>query len=344
VLEVLEPGMLTTVQDAGRPEWTHLGVPVSGACDPWSLAVANLLLDTDRGAAALEMTLVGPTLAVLAPGIVALAGADLGGRVRENGRRLLPGRVHRLERSTTLEFPGPVDPTTGARAYLAMPGGIAVPDVLGSASTCLSGGFGGMDGRPVRSGDRLEPRTGSVDRPDLEDRIWSVADEDAPAIGPDEAPIRLVDGPHLDMLGGSILDRLIAAPWVVDQASDRVGLRLAGPDLAGRDATGEPRAIWPELLSHGVVWGAVQLPPDGAPIVLLADHQTVGGYPVVAVAIVADRPRLGQLRPGSSVRFERTDLATARDELRRQERLLVAGAATLRESARWDELWRSAGS
>jgi biotin-dependent carboxylase-like uncharacterized protein len=339
--------MLTTVQDAGRPEWTHLGVPVSGACDPWSLAVANLLLDTDRGAAALEMTLVGPTLAVLEPGTVALAGADLGGRVRETGRRLLPGRVHRLERSTTLEFPGPVDPTTGARAYLAMPGGIAVPEVLGSASTCLSGGFGGMDGRQLRPGDRLEPRAGSVDRPDLEDRIWSVADDDAPAIGPGEAPIRLVDGPHLDLLRGSVMDRLIAGPWVVDQASDRVGLRLAGsdvagPDLAEPDTTGEPRA-WPELLSHGVVWGAVQVPPDGAPIVLLADHQTVGGYPVVAVAIAADRPRLGQLRPGSPVRFERADLATAREELRRQQRRLLAGAATLRESARWDELWRSAG-
>jgi biotin-dependent carboxylase-like uncharacterized protein len=343
LFEVLDPGLLTTVQDAGRPEWTHLGVPVSGACDPWSLAVANLLLDTDRSAAALEMTLVGPTLAVLDAGVVALAGADLGGRVRETGRRLLPGRVHRLERSMTLEFPGPVDPTTGARAYLAIRGGIAVPDVLGSASTCLSGGFGGIDGRPVRRGDRLEPRAGSVDRQDLEDRIWSVADDDAPAVwGPGDAPIRLVDGPHLDMLGGSIMDRLIAGPWVVDQASDRVGLRLAGPDLAGPDTTGKPRA-WPELLSHGVVWGAVQVPPDGAPIVLLADHQTVGGYPVVAVAIAADRPRLGQLRPGSPVRFERTDLATAREALRRQQRLLLAGAATLRESARWDELWRSAG-
>jgi biotin-dependent carboxylase-like uncharacterized protein len=332
--------MLTTVQDAGRPEWTHLGVPVSGPCDPWSLAVANLLLDTDRRAAALEMTLVGPTLAVVEPRIVALAGADLGGRVRETGRRLLPGRVHRLERSTTLEFPGPVDATTGARAYLAMPGGIAVQDVLGSASTCLSGGFGGMDGRPLRPGDRLEPGAGSADRPDLEDRIWSVADDDAPANGPGEAPIRLVDGPHLDLLGGSVMDRLIAGPWVVDQASDRVGLRLSGPDLSGPDLSGPAR---PDLLSHGVVWGAVQVPPDGTPIVLLADHQTVGGYPVVAVAIAADRPRLGQLRPGSPVRFERTDLATARDELRRQQRLLLAGAATLRESARWDELWRSAG-
>jgi biotin-dependent carboxylase-like uncharacterized protein len=331
--------MLTTIQDAGRPEWTHLGVPVSGGCDPWSLAVANLLVDADPGAAAVEMTLVGPTVAVVEGGIISIAGADLGGRVRETGRRLLPGRVHRLAASTTLEFPGPLDPTTGARACLAMPGGIAVPDVLGSGSTCLAGRFGGMDGRPLRPGDRLLPGDSARDRPDLEDRIWTVTEDFAPAIDPGGRPIRLVDGPHVDLLGRSVMDALIAGEWTVAPASDRVGLRLAGPDLAG-----EARSSWPELASHGVVWGAVQVPPDGAPIVLLADHQTMGGYPVVAVAIAADRPRLGQLRPGSPIRFERTDLATARDELRRQRQLLAAGAATLREVARWDELWRSAGA
>jgi antagonist of KipI len=338
MLEVLEPGMLTTIQDAGRPDWTHLGVPVSGACDPWSLAVANLILDTDPGAAVVEMTLVGPTLAVVEGGRVAIAGADLGGRVRETGRRLLPGRAHRLEASTTLEFPGPVDLTAGARAYLAMPEGIDVPSVLGSASTCLSGAFGGMDGRPLRPGDRLVSRAGAVEQSDLEDGIWSVADRFDPAIDPGSRTVRLVDGPHLGLLGRSVMDELLDNAWTVAPASDRVGLRLAGHDL-----TGGARGGWPEVVSHGVVWGAVQVPPDGAPIVLLADHQTVGGYPVVAVVIAADRPRLGQLRPGLPIRFERTDLATARDELRRQRQLLAAGAATLHETARWDELWRSAG-
>jgi biotin-dependent carboxylase-like uncharacterized protein len=337
VLEVLEPGLLTTIQDAGRPEWTHLGVPVSGACDPWSLAVANLLLDADPAAAVVEMTVAGPTLAVVEPGVVALAGADLGGRVRETGRRLLPGRVHRLEASTTLEFPGPVDPT-GARAYLALPGGIAVASVLGSASTCLSGGFGGIDGRPLRAGDRLMPLAGAVERSGLGDRVWSMAVGSDPAADPGARAVRLVDGPHLDLLGRSVMGELLAGAWIVGSASDRVGLRLAGPNL-----TRAARGPWPELVSHGVVWGAVQVPPDGTPIVLLADHQTVGGYPVVAVVIAADRPRLGQLRPGSPVHFEHTDLTTAREELRRQRQLLAAGTATLRETARWDELWRSAG-
>jgi antagonist of KipI len=343
VLEVIESGILTTIQDAGRPDWTHLGVPVSGACDPWSLAVANLLVDVDPGAAAVEMTLMGPTIAVVESGVVAVAGADLGGLVRETGRRLLPGRVHRLEASTTIEFPGPVDLATGARAYLAMPGGVAVPEVLGSGSTCLSGRFGGMGGRPLRPGDRLASQATKVQRRDLDDRIWAVPGGFAPAVDPGASPIRVVDGPHLDLLDGTIMGGLIAGPWTIDPASDRVGLRLAGPDLAGRGDAGS-RPSWPELLSHGVVWGAVQLPSDGAPIILLADHQTTGGYPVVAVAIAADRPRLGQLRPGTAVRFERTDLATAREELRRQRALLAAGVAALRETGRWDELWRSAGA
>jgi antagonist of KipI len=345
VLEVREPGLLTTIQDAGRPEWTHLGVPVSGACDPWSLAVANLLVDTDPGDAAVEMTLVGPTVAVVETCVVAIAGADLGGTVRETGRRLLPGRVHRLEASTTLEFPGPVDLTTGARAYLAMAGGIAVPSVLGSASTCLSGGFGGLDGRPLRPGDRLATRPAAAGRrPDLDERVWPVPGGFDPAIDPGSVPVRLVDGPHLDLLDPSVMDELIVGPWTVEPASNRVGLRLSGPDLPGKVGGQASRSSWPELLSHGVVWGAVQLPPDGAPIVLLADHQTTGGYPVVAVAIAADRPRLGQLRPGSAVRFERTDLATAHEELRAQRALLAAGAVMLRDTARWDDLWRSAGA
>jgi antagonist of KipI len=354
VLEVREPGLLTTIQDAGRSEWTHLGVPVSGACDPWSLAVASVMVDADPGAAdpgaadpgaaAVEMTLVGPTVEVIETCVVAIAGADLGGTVRETGRRLLPGRVHRLEASTTIEFPGPVDLTTGARAYLAMAGGIAVPSVLGSASTCLSGGFGGLDGRALRLGDRLVSRAAAAEgRSDLAERVWSVPGGFDPAIDPGSVPVRLVEGPHLDLLDPSVMDELIAGPWTVEPASDRVGLRLSGPDLAGRDVGRASPPSWPELLSHGVVWGAVQLPPDGAPIVLLADHQTTGGYPVVAVAIAADRSRLGQLRPGSAVRFERTDLATAREELRRQRDLLAAGAAMLRDTARWDELWRSAG-
>jgi biotin-dependent carboxylase-like uncharacterized protein len=325
MLEVLEAGVLTSIQDAGRPDWTHLGVPVGGACDPRSLAVANFLAGNDAGAAALEMTLVGATLAVREPMTVGLAGADLGGIVRESGRRLLPGRSYRLEAGTTVAFPGDAGARSGARAYLALPGGIDVALVLGSASTALMAGFGGLDGRPLRRGDVLraaeerdEPGVGAV---------WPGLADDPLAAG--DTPIRLLAGPAPG------LEAIVTADWRVGSGSDRVGLRLEGPPLEA-SASGE-------LLSHGVVSGAIQLPPDGAPIVLLADHQTTGGYPIAAVVITADHPRLGQLRPGASVRFVAATIDEARLALSRQREALARGAASLRTGTAWDELWQSAG-
>jgi biotin-dependent carboxylase-like uncharacterized protein len=326
MLEVLEAGLLTSIQDAGRPDWTHLGVPVGGACDQWSLAVANLLAGNDAGVAALEMTLVGGVLAVREPMMVGLAGADLGGIVRESGQRLLPGRSHRLETGMTIAFPGDAGSGTGARAYLAPPGGIDVPLVLGSASTALGPGFGGLEGRTLRPGDVLRTAGEGDDAP-IPEAVWPKLSDD-PLTAPDD-PIRLLPGPAPG------LDAIIAAHWKVGSGSDRVGLRLEGPALAA-PASGE-------LLSHGVVTGTIQLPPDGAPIVLLADHQTTGGYPIAAVVIAADHPRLGQLRPGASVRFAATTIDEALLALSRQREALARGAASLRTGSAWDELWQSAG-
>ena len=328
-LEVVEPGFLTTVQDAGRPEWAHLGVPVGGACDRWSLAIANLLAGNDAGAAAIEMTLVGPTLAVREATSIGLAGADLGGVVLETSRRLEPGRSHRLEAGWTVAFPGGTSETDqGLRAYLTLPGGLDVPDVLGSASTLLSAGFGGIDGRPLRTGDVLRgPRARGAARPSL---AWLTDDSD-PIAGRAGQPIRVVAGP-----AGSSVDTLVDAEWRVGAASDRVGLRLEGPSLA-TEGDGE-------LLSHGVVDCAIQLPPGGAPIVLLADHQTTGGYPIAAVVISADHPRIGQLRPGAAVQFVEVSLDEARDALLARRAAFERGAAALRHESGWDDLWQSAGA
>jgi len=338
LLEVLDPGLLSTVQDAGRPNWTHLGVPESGACDVWSLAVANLLVGAEPGAAALEMTLVGPTLTVLRSGTVGLAGADLGGRVLETGQVLEPGRAHRLRTGTTVQFPGSPDGARGCRAYLALPGGIEVPAVLGSAATCLVAGFGGVDGRSLRDGDRIAPRQDPSSPDELADRLWPASLNETDLFG-ESVSIRILDGPHVGLIGASALDELLESEWTVSPVSDRVGIRLDGPRLA---MTADRRS-GAELLSHGVTWGAVQLPPDGSPVVLLADHQTTGGYPVMAIVITADRPRLGQLAPGSAVHFVRTDMATARAELRRQRAALEVGRTALRDAALWASLWRDVG-
>lgn len=337
-LEVVEPGFLTTVQDAGRKEWTHVGVPIGGACDRWSLAVANLLAGNPPGAAALEMTLVGGAFRAATSLRIGLAGADLGGHVRETGRLLPPGRSHLVAAGSTIAFPGVADGDAGARTYLALPGGIDVPDVLGSRSTALAAGFGGLEGRALRSGDiiaaagdterasGLHSPTESPDGgPPRPDSIWPSDD----AWGSPDAPIRIIGGPW------NGIDDLVARPWRVAAGSDRVGLRLEGPPIHLDDRA--------DLPSFGVIPGAVQVPPDGAPIVLLADAQTTGGYPVVAVAIAADMVHLAQLRPGAEVRFAEVTIAAATDALRRQRAALERGARLLHESAVWDDAWHGAG-
>ncbi len=280
-LEVLDGGLAGTIQDGGRPEWTHLGVPPGGAADPWSFAIANLLIGNDQAAAVLEMTVVGATLLARRSMVIGLAGADLGGRV-VGGRRLLPGRTHRIDAGETIAFPGEVI-ERGARAYLAFPGGIDVPEVLGSRSTCLAAGFGGLDGRTLRAGDVLR----------------AVRDE---AVVHDESTA---------------------------------------------DASGRMERIWPAETPLEVATGPTilrVLPGPGRPIVLGPDHQTTGGYPVVGVVASADRPLLGQMRPGADVRLRPVDHDDAVAALQAQRAALSAGVAALREALAWDELARSAGA
>jgi biotin-dependent carboxylase-like uncharacterized protein len=345
-IDVLEGGLLTTVQDTGRSEWTHVGVPESGAADRWSLAVANLLAGNKPDAAGLEITLVGPTFGVVNPLTIALAGAELGARIR-GGRRLPVGRSHRLAAGDIVEIPG--DPaaasTSGARAYLAVTGGIDVPVVLGSRSTCLAGGFGGFAGRPLLAGDRLAVGPGSdAPRADL---VWSVADASPSGTGRPGPVLRVLPTSHPG------LDALTGRGWRVAAAADRVGIRLDAAADAAHDAPDAPdtahtaalaRRFGGETLTHGVPWGAIQLPPDGRPIILGVDHQTTGGYVVVGVLISADLPILGQLRPGAPLRLVTTDLATALAAARKRRDALVSGAAALRDAAGWDALVDAAGA
>jgi biotin-dependent carboxylase-like uncharacterized protein len=328
ILDVLDGGPLTTVQDAGRPGWTDMGVPESGAADPLGLAVANLLVGNDQAAAALEMTLAGPTLVARSPGLIGLAGADLGARIA-GGRRLPGDRSHRIARGDEISFDGQAS-AAGARAYLAVPGGIDVPIVLGSRSTCLAGGFGGLDGRALRAGDRLAgaAHVNVAHRPRPE-QVWPVSAADGRPGPPKPATLRVLPGPS------SGAAELVASSWRVALAADRVGVRLDGPAL--------PATIAGETLTLGVPWGAIQVPPDGRPIILSADHQTTGGYRVPAVVISADLPILGQLRPGDEVILVLVDNGTALAALRSRRDALVGAAATLREAAGWHALSEAAG-
>ncbi|MCU0292241.1 MAG: 5-oxoprolinase subunit PxpB [Thermoanaerobaculaceae bacterium] len=285
VIEVLRPGLLTTVQDLGRPGLAHLGVATGGAADAVSLRIGNLLVGNSEAAAGLEMTLVGSTLRFLTPAVVALAGASMAARL--DGQTLLTWQPVVVQAGQVLEI-GPT--RQGARAYLAFRGGIKVPPVLGSAATHLAAGFGGLAGRALRAGETL---AGGQAMPQT--RRWRGAADPAStrALLAGDV-IRITPGVHARVFPEEAFDALTTASWDVNPRSDRTGVRLRGPGLAPGTAT---------LLTEGVPTGAIQVPPDGQPIAMLADHPTTGGYPQLACVIAADLHRLGQLAPGQTVRF-----------------------------------------
>ena len=323
LFEVIDGGLQASIQDAGRPNAMRFGVPRGGAADPWAHQVANLLVGNALGDAVLEVLVGGTVLHALGATVVAVAGGDLGCEV--DGRALEPNRSLAVNVGAVFAFRG----GPGARAYLGVPGGFDVPVVLGSRSTALGSGFGGLEGRAVRPGDVLRAGT---DR----DRPPSVP---APAVWPEPPPrsesIRIVRGPHDDLVGEEVLERLLEREWDVAGSSDRMGLRFEGDPIT---------APMVEVASLGVAWGAIQLPPDGHPIVLLVDHQPTGGYPVPAACVAADRPVLAQLKPGATVRFTQVTRQHAIELLRQQSDAMREGAGAVREIAGWDALWHSAGS
>ena len=333
MLEVLAPGLLSTIQDGGRPNAAHLGVPPGGACDSWSFAIANLLMGNPADAPVLEITLAGPELLVRETCTIALTGSDLGATSVGEGRPLTPGIAHTLWAGSTVRFerPASADGPDGARACLALAGGIDVPLVLGSASTCLVGGFGGIDGRALQPGDVLVPaRRGDLS---AAGRAWRPANR----LGlVNASPIRVVPGPHLETVGMAALSALVSGDWRVQTESDRMAVRLSGDAIAS--ASGHSA-----MISVPMVWGAVQLPEHGQPIVLLADHQTIGGYPVIAVIIRADWPRIGQLAPGANVNFQPLSQEAARKAWLDQQDALGRIAREISEDQSWDGAWLDAG-
>jgi biotin-dependent carboxylase-like uncharacterized protein len=319
VFEVISPGLLTTVQDLGRPGLVRLGAPSGGAADPLALTVANLVVGNEPSMASIECTLLGPELRVLRDVTVGLGGADLGARALPSGRALRPGAAHPLRAGEVLAF-ADTEPEVGCRAYLAVAGGIEVPEILGSRSTSLVGGFGGFEGRPLRAGDRLRAR-GGAPRVEAASALWPV---DHP-LPPFEGRVRVLAGP--DATNGSTAAspsaaELVASTWTVSHESDRRGLRLEGPALASEGQTADRP-------SQGVLPGAIQLTPSGQSIVLMPDAGPTGGYSVIAVVCSADLWLLGQLRPGSEVAFELVDAREARRAMADRRRLLAAAAEVL---------------
>ena len=284
-IEVLTPGALTTIQDLGRPGWAHIGVPRSGAADRPALVLANRLVGNDDGAAALETTLAGPRLRFDAAAEIALTGAPVRARVGERG---VP--MHEAFRVTAGDELKVGNASSGLRTYVAFQGGIEVPLVLGSAATDALTGLGPA---PLTRGDVLSLKTA----PGGGRAIWPPAPEPPPHKDlPNSVVLRYLVGPRNDWFTVGSVKRLGSEQFTVDQASNRIGLRLQGPPLE--------RSRLGELPSEGLVPGAIQVPADGRPILLLVDHPTTGGYPVIAVVHSQDLPAAAQLRPGQRITFK----------------------------------------
>ena len=281
-ITVLTPGLFTTVQDAGRWGFQSMGVPVAGALDQRSYAQANRLVGNPPGAAAIEVTILGPALRFERPLTVAVTGADLSPRLDD--RPLAMHQPVECPAGSVLRF-GPR--ARGARAYVGVAGGIDAPVVLGSRSSHALTGIGGG---PLRAGDRLEVGDPVAVAGGGEDRHAGADDGHG-------APVRLrvLPGPQLDMFAAGALEALHTAAFHVSSRSNRMGYRLEGPAIPSPPG---------EMISDATFTGALQVPPDGAPILLMADRQTTGGYPQLAIVMARDLPRAAQLAPGDPVRFE----------------------------------------
>lgn len=294
---VLAPGAMTTVQDLGRPGLGAIGVSASGAADPVSLRAANRLAGNEDGAPAFEIALGGAAFAFEEDAVIAVAGADLGATI--DGRAVPGWSAAAVARGERLRFGFA---RRGARAYLAVAGGIDAPRVFGSASVHV---WSGLGGRPARRDDRFAIG-GSASR-------LPAASADAKVLASivHRDRLRVTWSPQAAAFGDEARALFLETPWEVAEAIDRMGLRLLGPEIAPREDR--------ELPSEGAPLGAIQI-AGGRPIVLFVEHQTTGGYPKIANVIAADLPALGQLRPRDRIRFESVRFEEAREILLAQER------------------------
>ena len=311
MITILDAGPQTTVQDLGRTGQMRHGIPPSGPVDRFAFVVANRLVGNPDGAAALECTLIGPRFEVDAAGAIAVTGADM--PVTVNGAEAPRWATIALNAGDVVKL-GPA--RAGVRSYVAFSGGLDVPLVLGSRSTYVRGRMGGLEGRALRKGDALRTLPSGPVRPRR-------VEPDAVPDYRSAQPIRLVLGPQDDRFTDAGIRALLDSPYEVLPQSDRMGARLRGPRI--EHARGH------DIISDGIALGSVQVPGDGQPIVLLVDRQSTGGYTKLATVFSCDIGRIGQARPGQSLRFQAVGVAAAHRLLRESDAVL--GAVVREESA-----------
>jgi antagonist of KipI len=304
VIRILDAGPQTTVQDLGRTGQMRYGIPPSGPVDRFAFVLANRLVGNADTAAALECTLIGPRFEITDAGAIAVTGADM--PVTVNGRSAAGWSTIAVKAGDVVKL-GPA--RTGVRSYVGGAGGLDVPLVLGSRSTYLRGRVGGVEGRALRKGDELRVfPSGPVEPRRVEPR--AIPDYTG------EPTVRAVLGPQADRFTAEGLEALFGGRYEVLPQSDRMGSRLRGPRIA--------HARGHDIVSDGIALGSIQVPGDGQPIVLLVDRQSTGGYTKAATICSFDIWRVGQARPGQSLRFHQIGVDEAHRLFREADRALEA--------------------
>lgn len=302
MISVLKSGLMTTIQDTGRYGYQKDGVIVSGAMDPLAHRIANLLLGNSADAATMEITLMGPVLEFQEDAFIAICGGNLTPMI--DGDSVSMWKPLYIKKGSELRFG---QPKKGFRTYLSIAGGFQVRKVMGSSSTYLRANMGGFDGRTLEKGDQL--RFGHLDsQPQhLKEQLKTVDKalsfkEASWFVGPEftnytknDQPIRVMPGREFDLFTEQSKEDFFNGPFQIDSKSDRMGYRLNGTALKLKNKK--------DIVSEAVTFGTIQVPPDGNPILLLADHQTTGGYPKIGQVASIDLPRIAQMRPGESVSF-----------------------------------------
>jgi len=285
-IKIIKAGMLTTIQDMGRYGYQETGMAVSGVMDTRSTALANILVGNEETEGVLEVTIMGPTIEFTADNIIAITGGDLGAAL--DGKELPRYEAVLVKAGQTLSF---AMPKSGARAYVAFAGGLDVPVVMGSKSTNLKSKIGGFEGRKLETGDAIGFTAPKTDLPNLCQRKLPVPDFSAK-----EHELRVVLGPQDDCFPQSSIDTFFNNVYTISNEYDRMGCRMQGEVIKHK--------VGGDIITDGISFGAVQVPSHGNPIVMMADHQTTGGYTKIGNVISVDLPILAQCMPGHKIHFK----------------------------------------
>lgn len=301
MIEIITPGLLTTVQDFGRVGVMKNGFTQNGAMDRYSMTVANRLCGNCDSAPVLEMTVLGVTARFTQDTVVCVSGADFGAKI--NDKPIKRNKAYKINSGDILSMGAA---KSGMRAYLAVAGGIVGEYIFGSASTNLKFAFGGHFGKKLQSGDVLAIGTGAFPLGDIDK--WEIPESEYSK----DAQLRVVLGPQNEMFTDEDIRLFLSQEYEVTAQSDRMGIRLSGEPLKSKNGM--------DIISDGIVFGSIQVPNSGEPIILMADHQTTGGYAKIATVISVDLPRASQLSAGNAVRFKSVTVEEAEQEAKKQKR------------------------